>query len=75
MSIKSTLFAAIAGIFTVFFAYFKGGQAAKNKIKDKTEEARNEYLEEGIQDLNKGLKREREEINKPIDYEKRDHFE
>jgi len=65
----------LAGILSIFFAYFKGSQAATNKIKAQSEEAAREYERAGYEAGLDGMKREQEELKKPIDTEKRDYFE
>ena len=67
MSIKSTLLGALAGIVTVFFAYFKGGQAAKNKIKAETEAEAREYERAGYDALIGGLEKEKKISDRPVE--------
>ena len=61
-------------IATIFAAFYKGGQSAKNKIKAESEQAAREYERAGSEALIGGLKREQEAKTAKIDTDKRDHF-
>ena len=74
MNFKLAIVAFFGYIPTIFAAFYKGWQSAKNKIKAESEETAREYERAGSETLIGGLNREQENVNEDIDTDKRDHF-
>ncbi len=56
----------LAGILSIFFAYFKGGQAATNKIKADKEEIARQVQNEGWVEIDDGRDREQKAKDKKV---------
>ena len=69
------LITILGSIMTVFFAFFKGGEAAKNKIRAKLSERAREAEQMGYEAGIDGVEQEQKNQAEPIDTKKRDHFE
>ena len=69
------LITILGSIMTVFFAFFKGGEAAKNKIRAELSQKARASEQLGYEAGLDGVKQEQKNQAEPIDTKKRDHFE